>query len=115
MKVRLTESQIFTYFNEVMSEMDSCSCVEKMNESISPSDQSDIKILVKKEIKDFLDINRSSDLERKIGDIVKRKFKDDKDIEKYIVNVTKNVLIQLYKTLWTRRSFWSSELRNQPN
>ena len=68
--------------------------------------------MVKKEIKDFLDINRSSDLEKKVTDIIKKKFKTDKDIEKYIVDITRNVLVQLYKNLWTRRSFWSNDLKN---
>ena len=70
---------------------------------------------IKKEIKDFLDINRSSDLDKKVEDIVKKKFKGDKDLEKYVVDVTRNVLIQLYKTMYTRRGFWSSDLKNSPN
>ena len=67
------------------------------------------------EIKDFLDINRSSDLDKKVEDIVKKKFKNDKDLEKYVVDVTRNVLIQLYKTMYTRKGFWATDLKNSPN
>jgi hypothetical protein len=113
MKVKVTESQLATYFNEVIKEMDMCSCEESvLNEALTPTDKSDVKTMVKKEIKDFLDINRSSDLEKKVTDIIKKKFKTDKDIEKYVVDITRNVLVQLYKNLWTKRSFWSNDLKN---
>lgn len=117
MKIKVTESQLTTYFNEVIKEMDMCSCEEAtvLNEALTASDKSDIKSMVKKEIKDFLDINRSSDLDKKVEDIVKKKFKNDKDLEKYIVDVTRNVLIQLYKTMYTRKGFWASDLKNSPN
>jgi hypothetical protein len=62
-----------------------------------------------------LEITRSSDLDKKIEDIVKKKIKSDKDIEKYMVEVIKNVTVQLYKTMWTRRNFWTSELKNSAN
>lgn len=117
MKVVVTESQLTKYFNDVIREMDMCSCEESgfLNESLTPSDKSDIKSMVKKEIKDFLDINRSSDLDKKVEDIIKKKFKNDKDIEKYLVDVIRNVLVQLYKTMYTRKGFWTADLKNSPN
>ena len=76
MKIKVTESQLTTYFNEVINEMDMCSCEEAvvLSEALTASDKSDIKSMVKKEIKDFLDINRSSDLDKKVEDIVKKKL-----------------------------------------
>jgi hypothetical protein len=117
MKIKVTESQLTTYFSEVISEMDTCPCEESvvLSEALTVGDKSDIKSMVKKEIKDFLDINRSSDLDKKVEDIIKKKFKNDKDIEKYIVDVTRNVLIQLYKTMYTRKGFWTADLKNSPN
>lgn len=117
MKIKVTESQLTTYFSEVINEMDTCACEESivLSEALTVGDKSDIKSMVKKEIKDFLDINRSSDLDKKVGDIIKKKFKNDKDIEKYVVDVTRNVLIQLYKTMYTRKGFWASDLKNSPN
>ena len=38
-----------------------------------------------------------------------------KDFENKVVEITRNVLVQLYKQLWTRRSFWANDLRNSPN
>ena len=115
MKIKITESEFNDYFKYELSD-GMCSHDDIiLNESISTSDKSELKILIRKEIKDFLDINRSSDLERKIGDIIKRKFKNDKDIEKYIVDITRNVLVQLYKNLYTRKNFWANDLKNSSN
>ena len=115
MKVKVTESQLNAVFKEVMIESDMCSCEELISEGLTANDKNEIKTLVKKEIKDFLDINRSGDLERKVADIIKNKLKNDKDIEKYLVDITRNVLIQMYKNLYTRKSFWAGDLRNSAN
>jgi hypothetical protein len=111
MKVRVTESQLVNYFGEVITETDN----GVLNESLTQTDKNDIKSMVKKEIKDFLENNRSTEFEAKVSDIIRRKLKNDKENEKYLVDLTKNVLIQLYKNLWTRRNFWSSDLKNSPN
>ncbi len=115
MKIKITESQLVTYFKEAFDEAEMCPCGELVSEALTQTDKSDIKSIVKKEIKDFLDLNRNNDFEKKISDIIKKKFKNDKDVEKYIVEITKNVLIQLYKSLWTKRNVWSSDLKNLSN
>jgi hypothetical protein len=115
MKIKLTETQLTSYFKEVFNEGEVYPCGEVISESLSPTDKSEIKSIVKKEIKDFLDLNRSGDLEKKVEDIIKKRFKNDKDIEKHIVEITKNVLVQLYKSLWTKRNFWSGDLKNLPS
>jgi hypothetical protein len=112
MKVKITESQLDQYIKECLVEMDEKS---NINEALSPSDKSDIKVMIKKEIKDFLDITRGSQFETKVKDIVKDSLKTNKDFENKVVEITRNVLVQLYKQLWTRRSFWVNDLRNSPN
>ena len=112
MKVKITESQLDQYMKECLVEMDEKS---NINEALTPSDKSDIKVMIKKEIKDFLDITRWSQFETKVKDIVKDSLKTNKDFENKVVEITRNVLVQLYKQLWTRRSFWANDLRNSPN
>lgn len=85
---------------------------ELLIEDLTTSDKSEIKTMVKKEIKDFLKITRDSELENRVFNIVKDKIKKDKDIEKNFVEICRNVLTQLYKALWMRRSFWRNELKN---
>ena len=78
---------------------------KKINEEITKSD-------VSKEVKVYMN---SAEFKNKIEKIVKDRIKDDKDLEDKVVEITKNVLTQLYKTLWVRRGMWKSTLSNKPN
>lgn len=63
--------------------------------------------------KRFEDFLKSRDLDKKIKDVLDDKMKDDRELEKFVVDITKNVLIQFYKTMWTRKSFWTSSIKNK--
>ncbi len=77
----------------------------KLDEELTKSD-------VKKEISSFLN---SSEFEAKVAKIVKDRVKNEKGIEDKVVDITKNVITQLYKTLWTKRSMWQGQLKNKAN
>ena len=47
MKVKVTESQLEQYLKECIVEMDD----KIINEALTPTDKSDIKVMIKKEIK----------------------------------------------------------------
>tara|TARA_R110002050_G_scaffold34397_1_gene86767 strand:+ start:7370 stop:7624 length:255 start_codon:yes stop_codon:yes gene_type:complete len=74
-----------------------------LKEEISKSD-------VKKEVKSYLDTN---DFKSKIEKIVKDRIKNEKALEDKVVEITKNVITQLYKTLWVKRGFWTTTLKNK--
>lgn len=76
---------------------------QRLNEEFGKKD-------VTKEITAFID---TTTFKNKIEKIVKDKLKDDKELEDKIVEITKNVLTQLYKTLWTKRGFWRNDLKNK--
>lgn len=65
---------------------------------------------LERELKKFLN---SDALDKKITKVVSDETKSDKEMEKFVVDITKNVLIQLYKTMWTRKAFWTSGLKNK--
>ena len=65
---------------------------------------------VSKEVKIYMTTN---DFTSKIEKIVKDKIKDEKELEDKIVDITKNVITQLFKTLWVKRAAWSSNLTNK--
>ena len=65
---------------------------------------------IEKKLKEFLN---SKELEKKIQSSVDKEVKSDKELEKFVVEITKNVLTQLYKTMWTRRGFWTTNLKNK--
>ena len=55
----------------------------------------------------------SKELKAKVAEIIGNHLKNNKELEDQVVDITKNVLIQLYKTLWTKRNFWSTSLKNK--
>jgi len=76
---------------------------QKLDEELTKSD-------VKKEISTFLD---SSEFQSKVAKIVADRIKNEKGLEDKVVDITKNVITQLYKTLWTKRGFWTTQLKNK--
>ena len=78
---------------------------QKLDEDLTRAD-------VKKEISNFLG---SAEFEAKVAKIVKDRVKNEKGIEDKIVDITKNVITQLYKTLWSKRSMWQGQLKNKAN
>jgi len=77
----------------------------RINEELKKSD-------VDKSIKTYID---SAEFKNKIEKIVKHRLKNEKELEDKVVEITKNVLSQLYKTLWTKRTFWANNLSNKSN
>jgi tryptophanyl-tRNA synthetase len=67
---------------------------------------------VNKEIKVYMDSKTFND---KVSKIVKDRLKDEKELEDKVVEITKNVITQLYKTLWTKRATWMNNLSNKNN
>jgi len=78
---------------------------KNINEDLTKSD-------VSKEIKGYID---TKEFKSKIEKIVKDKLKDDKELEDKVVEITKNVISSLYKTLWDKRSLWKNNLSNKNN
>ncbi len=77
----------------------------KIDEELTKSD-------VKDQISKFLD---SSEFQSKVAKIVADRIKNEKGLEDKVVDITKNVMTQLYKTLWTKRSMWQGQLKNKAN
>lgn len=65
---------------------------------------------VSKELKIYMN---TSEFKAKIEKIVKDRLKDDKELEDKIVDITGNVISQLYKTLWNKRGLWKNNLSNK--
>jgi hypothetical protein len=68
------------------------------------------KTEVKKMIKKQFD---SSDFKSKVEKIIKDRIKNEKYLEDKVVDITRNVLTQLYKNLWVKRAFWRNNLSNK--
>jgi len=84
-----------------------------IKEELNKSDETRIKKLARDEfdkaIKKFV---KSDDLEKTVKDLVIKNIKKDKPTQKEVAKVTKEVLLKLYKILWTRNNFWTNNLEN---
>jgi len=74
-----------------------------INEEVTKSD-------IDKAIKVYL---TKDDFKSKVEKIVKDKLKDNKELEDKVVEITANVLTQLFKTLWVKRGSWRNNLSNK--
>lgn len=104
-KIKIRESQLDSAIYNLLSEDNILSESEDLNKS-------DVENIAKKEIKNFFDSSRNTELENKVKLIIRDFVKNDKDFEKSVLEISRNVLVQLYKALWSKRSFWTSDLKN---
>lgn len=65
---------------------------------------------ISKEVKRYMD---TKEFKSKVENIVKDRLKNNKELEDKIVEITSNVLTQLYKTLWLKRAVWQNNLTNK--
>ncbi len=78
-----------------------------IKEELTRDDKAEIKKLARKEFEDML---KTTDIKSKIETLVKKQLKNDKPTQKEVAKISEKVLVQFYKTMWTRRSFWSNKL-----
>lgn len=77
-----------------------------IKEALTKTDEKNIGIMIRKEIKDAF----GNDLEKKVKDIISKEIKGTQ-FEKEVKEITKDVLEQLYRELWMRRMFWKAAIR----
>jgi hypothetical protein len=76
--------------------------------ALTNQDKSEIERITRKEIKDFMSSTNAHKIVIKmIQDELGTKKIDDK-----IVDLSTKVVVELFKTLWQRKSFWESSLKN---
>jgi len=76
--------------------------------SLNNEDKKEIERIARKEIKDFMDSTQAHKIVLKaIQDELGSKKVDDK-----IIDLSTKVVVELFKTLWQRKSFWETALKN---
>ena len=80
-----------------------------IKEELTRADKVEIKNIIRSEFEDML---KKSNIKDVIGKIVVNQLKNDKPSQKEVANITHKVLVQCYKSLWTRRNFWANKLDN---
>ncbi len=68
----------------------------------------EIERISRKEMKDFLETTQAHNI------VVKMIQKElgTRDIDNKIVDLSTKVVVELFKTLWQRKSFWESSLKS---
>lgn len=78
--------------------------------AITKTDKNEIETIVRKEIKSFLGSNTVKQFEDKLINELQKEFKKG-NIKKDIKSVVTDVMVDFYRLMWTRRSFWEPTLR----
>jgi hypothetical protein len=86
--------------------MDNKRLKQIISESLTKTDEDKIGVMIRKEIKNAF----GNDLENKVLKILEKELKGTK-FRKNIVEINKDVLVQLHKELWMRRQFWLTALK----
>jgi hypothetical protein len=76
--------------------------------ALTDSDKREIEKITKKEIKSFMD---STQAHKIVVDMVKKEM-GTRDINDKVIDLSTKVVVELFKTLWQRKSFWESALKN---
>jgi hypothetical protein len=76
--------------------------------ALTNEDKREIERIVKKEVKDFLDTTKAHDVVIKVI----QKELGTKKIDDKIVDLSTKVVVELFKTLWQRKGFWESAIKN---
>ena len=78
-----------------------------LREELTKTDKDQVGVIVRKEIKDS-----EKDLTKRVGDEVKKQLKSNAT-QKEIIKITADVIENLFKLLWIRRSAWVGSLKNK--
>jgi len=76
--------------------------------ALTSSDRNEISSIARKEMKAFLD---STQAHNTVIRIIQKEL-GVKKIDDKIIDLSTKVVVELFKTLWQRKSFWESSLKN---
>ena len=78
--------------------------------ALSKTEKDQIEVMIRKEIKDFMNANTVKQFENKLIDELKKEIKNGK-LDRDIKGIVSDVMIDFYRLMWTRRSFWEPDIR----
>jgi anti-sigma28 factor (negative regulator of flagellin synthesis) len=78
--------------------------------ALSKTEKDQIEVMIRKEIKDFMNATTVKQFENKLIDELKKEIKNGK-LDRDIKSIVSDVMIDFYRLMWTKRSFWEPDLR----
>jgi hypothetical protein len=76
--------------------------------ALTDTDKNQITTIVRKEIKDFLETTHAHNIVLRII----QKELGGRRIDEKMVDLATKVVVELFKILWQRKSFWESAIKN---
>jgi len=79
--------------------------------ALSSTEIKDIGVMIRKEIKSFMDNNTIKQFEDKLMDRIHKDMKRGK-LEGDVKDITLRMFREFYQFMWTNRSYWEPRLKN---
>jgi len=79
--------------------------------ALTSSEQKEIEVLVRKEIKSFMNNNTIKPFEDQLMDRIQKEIKRGK-LEGEIKEITLRMFREFYHFMWMNRSYWEPRLKN---
>ena len=79
--------------------------------ALTNSEVKEIEVLIRKEIKSFMETNTIKQFEDKIFDKIEKEIKRGK-LQDDIKDITLRMFREFYQFMWMNRSYWEPRLKN---
>ena len=79
--------------------------------ALTSSDTKEIEVMIRKEIRNFMDNNTVKQFEDKLMDRISKEIKRGK-LEGDIKDITLRMFREFYQFMWLNRSYWEPRLKN---
>ncbi len=79
--------------------------------ALTSTEQKEIEVMIRKEIRSFMDNNTIKQFEDKLLDRISREIKRGK-LEGDVKDITLRMFREFYQFMWMNRSYWEPRLRN---
>jgi hypothetical protein len=79
--------------------------------ALTSTEQKEIEVMIRKEIRNFMDNNTIKQFEDKLLDRISKEIKRGK-LEGDVKDITLRMFREFYQFMWMNRSYWEPRLRN---
>ena len=79
--------------------------------ALTSSEVKEIEVMIRREIRSFMDNNTVKQFEDKLMDKIQREMKRGK-IEGEVKDITLKMFREFYQFMWVNRSYWEPRLKN---
>jgi len=79
--------------------------------ALTSSEQKEIEVIIRKEIKSFMNHNTIKQFEDQLMDTIQKEIKRGK-LEGEIKEITLRMFREFYQFMWINRSYWEPRLKN---